>query len=238
MKKGFTLAEVLITLGIIGVVAAMTMPVLINNYQKKVFTTQLKKGVNVVENSVRRFMQSENIETLSENEWTLYSSTIPKYLNARTAPESNILYKDIGAYGAPTYVLNDGTTIISANGSFIIDVNGDKKPNLPGRDRFMFQFKNTGFVDYSVVSQMTLEELNNNVLGDFGITWNKMPACNELGNELINSAVNKLCGDDTECIEFSKKEFTENSIIKVEMDGLGMMACFGQIVSNNWEMKY
>ena len=35
MKKGFTLAEVLITLGIIGVVAAMTMPTLIQNHQKR-----------------------------------------------------------------------------------------------------------------------------------------------------------------------------------------------------------
>ncbi len=37
MKKnlGFTLAEVLLTLGIIGVVAAMTIPMLITNYQKK-----------------------------------------------------------------------------------------------------------------------------------------------------------------------------------------------------------
>ncbi len=38
----FTLAEVLITLGIIGVVAAMTLPTLINNYQKHVFVNQIK----------------------------------------------------------------------------------------------------------------------------------------------------------------------------------------------------
>ena len=36
-KRAFTLAEVLITLGIIGVVAAMTIPTLISNYQKKQF---------------------------------------------------------------------------------------------------------------------------------------------------------------------------------------------------------
>lgn len=41
--KGFTLAEVLITLGIIGVVAAMTIPTLIANYQKTQYITQLKK---------------------------------------------------------------------------------------------------------------------------------------------------------------------------------------------------
>ena len=34
VKPGFTLAEVLITLGIIGVVAAMTLPALVGNYKK------------------------------------------------------------------------------------------------------------------------------------------------------------------------------------------------------------
>lgn len=47
MKKqerfGFTLAEVLITLGIIGVVAAMTLPALTAKYQKVSTVTQLKK---------------------------------------------------------------------------------------------------------------------------------------------------------------------------------------------------
>lgn len=42
-QKGFTLAEVLITLGIIGIVAAMTMPTLIGKYQKKQTAVQLKK---------------------------------------------------------------------------------------------------------------------------------------------------------------------------------------------------
>ena len=43
MKKGFTLAEVLITVGIIGVVAAMTMPTLVGKYQEKVTISKLKK---------------------------------------------------------------------------------------------------------------------------------------------------------------------------------------------------
>ncbi len=45
MKKcGFTLAEVLITLGIIGIVAAITIPALINSYQKHVLFNQFKKA--------------------------------------------------------------------------------------------------------------------------------------------------------------------------------------------------
>ncbi len=49
MKKyGFTLAEVLITLGIIGVVAAMTIPVLISNTNGAKYRSQLKKTVSTL----------------------------------------------------------------------------------------------------------------------------------------------------------------------------------------------
>ena len=43
-KNAFTLAEVLITLGIIGIVAAMTLPILTTEYQKKVTATKVKKA--------------------------------------------------------------------------------------------------------------------------------------------------------------------------------------------------
>ena len=45
-RFGFTLAEVLITLGIIGVVAALTLPTLIVNYQKKVAAKRLSQTYN------------------------------------------------------------------------------------------------------------------------------------------------------------------------------------------------
>ena len=51
LKFGFTLAEVLITLGIIGVVAAMTMPALTAKYQQKVFVTKMKYTYTVLSNA-------------------------------------------------------------------------------------------------------------------------------------------------------------------------------------------
>ncbi|MDR1327726.1 MAG: type II secretion system GspH family protein, partial [Heliobacteriaceae bacterium] len=48
------LAEVLITLGIIGVVAALTLPALMQNYKKRVVETKLKKVYNVVNNAIAR----------------------------------------------------------------------------------------------------------------------------------------------------------------------------------------
>lgn len=51
-KKGFTLAEVLITLGIIGVVAAMTMPTLMNSTNGAQYRTAYKKALSVLSQAV------------------------------------------------------------------------------------------------------------------------------------------------------------------------------------------
>ncbi len=51
MKKGFTLAEVLITLTIIGVVAALTIPTVVRNYQKQQTVVQLKKVYSALSNT-------------------------------------------------------------------------------------------------------------------------------------------------------------------------------------------
>ena len=53
LVHAFTLAEVLITLGIIGVVAAITMPGLIANYEKQVTITKLKKDQSVLAQGIR-----------------------------------------------------------------------------------------------------------------------------------------------------------------------------------------
>ena len=51
-KHAFTLAEVLITLGIIGVIAAMTIPTLVAKYKEKELITKTKKTYSVIQNAV------------------------------------------------------------------------------------------------------------------------------------------------------------------------------------------
>lgn len=58
-KFGFTLAEVLITLGIIGVVAAMTMPVLINNVRNKQLETAFKGAYSILSQAVQQVANDE-----------------------------------------------------------------------------------------------------------------------------------------------------------------------------------
>ena len=63
-KAAFTLAEVLITLGIIGVVAAMTLPSLIQNYQKKALATQTQKFYSTMSQAVKQYMADYGVDDL------------------------------------------------------------------------------------------------------------------------------------------------------------------------------
>ncbi|MDR1327819.1 MAG: type II secretion system GspH family protein, partial [Heliobacteriaceae bacterium] len=65
MKKAFTLAEVLITLGIIGVVAVLTLPSLIARYKEKVLLSQIKKSYSNLLNVVNLYRAETGDETYS-----------------------------------------------------------------------------------------------------------------------------------------------------------------------------
>ena len=64
MKRifAFTLAEVLITLGIIGIVAAMTLPVLIQKYNKIVWYTQFRKAATQLEQALKLYQIDHGCE--------------------------------------------------------------------------------------------------------------------------------------------------------------------------------
>lgn len=80
----FTLAEVLITLGIIGVVAALTLPSLIQNYKKKAALTGLQKGYSIIENAFKR-AEAKHGSLKDWPEWDNAELIISKYLK----PELN-----------------------------------------------------------------------------------------------------------------------------------------------------
>ena len=58
-KFAFTLSEVLVTMSIIGVISALTVPTLINSYQRKAYSVQLRKVVNDISNAVDMLITEE-----------------------------------------------------------------------------------------------------------------------------------------------------------------------------------
>lgn len=70
MNKAFTLAEVLVTLGIIGVVSAMTLPTLMKNHQRQVYVTQLRATVNLLSQAVEKAVSDNNTISLDESRYS------------------------------------------------------------------------------------------------------------------------------------------------------------------------
>ena len=66
MKKAFTLAEILITMGIVGVVSAMTIPALNQSWQKQAYVTQLRKVYSEVAQAAVRLKTDKNVQSLAE----------------------------------------------------------------------------------------------------------------------------------------------------------------------------
>ena len=73
-SKGFTLAEVLITLGIIGIVAAMTIPTLIANYQKKQTASKLKQAYSIISQALT-MAQAEHGDTTTWDVAGIYGTS-------------------------------------------------------------------------------------------------------------------------------------------------------------------
>lgn len=162
----FTLAEVLITLGIIGIVAAMTLPSLVGNYKKIQTVLHLKKVYSSLLQSVE-FSKAEYGD-LTVWEWDLSSAEFfKKYLGKSLKTfevcqntglcwnEKTFLISGTQYTGHPnniSFILADGTIIfIEKQDDFHmhiwVDINGLKSPNTFGKDIFVLTLVGAPFKD-------------------------------------------------------------------------------------------
>nr|QGT49667.1 hypothetical protein Melaina855_0540 [uncultured Candidatus Melainabacteria bacterium] len=147
-KIAFTLAEVLITLGIIGVVAAITIPNLITNYKATRLKTQFFRVYSILQQVSRNFIKDDlPIEVpFSSNQ---YYKTFLNYLPGATDCGTSYSKKcvNLSDYVATGYLddgqimLADGTIMLfEREGWITVDINGNKNPpNKYGVDVFLFQ---------------------------------------------------------------------------------------------------
>ncbi len=114
MKKfGFTLAEVLITLGIIGVVAALTAPALVQNAGTAKIGPTLSKVVSTLENANEQILHDEDATDLSKIAKTTeeYCELLSKYISGssyETEDFDNSMFQP-----APSYYNGGSASFIS-----------------------------------------------------------------------------------------------------------------------------
>lgn len=208
MKKALTIGELLITMGIIGVIAMLTLPGFIQDYHKRVYTTKLKKSVEMIENAVNQACADNNVSYFYQ---TPYVNTadrgkhqqdfIDKYFKKAGGINKNPFatkYKiletgtEVGnslvdSHGWAKLAGGEALSFYCGRGSeyciFRIDINSTDGPNIGGRDFFAI------FV-------------------------------NNKTNELFDNFDSSKCG----------KKNTLGAHL-----GYG---CFAKLLENNWEMNY
>ncbi len=83
MKKNFTLSEVLITLVIIGIIAAITVPLIVSSYQKKILASQFKKMYSTMENAIN-FVNAQSGTSMECYLYDFYKSDSPYHTSECT----------------------------------------------------------------------------------------------------------------------------------------------------------
>ncbi|MBQ2872102.1 type II secretion system protein [bacterium] len=154
-QKAFTLAETLITLSIIGVVAAITVPTLMSGAQKQTYVTGLKKAYNQLQHAMQMIPINENCPsgdyecagTFTEIQDGKFNNklmqSLATALKAKRYTEKDFYYGlcHTEGYDAECYITEDGMIFAPywSDGLFV-DVNGPKGNSVRGRDVFVFAF--------------------------------------------------------------------------------------------------
>lgn len=115
-KKGFTLAEVLITLGIIGIVAAMTLPTLITKFNEKRTLAILREDYSILANMMQMARDTGNLTTpKSSNNITQMKDWFQKTLQPHIKTV-NVCYDEYGCWADSVYYLDGKKNKHSSNG--------------------------------------------------------------------------------------------------------------------------
>lgn len=203
-------------MGIIGVVSAMTVPTLMQNYQKKSYVTQLHKVYNEMSQAFVQYQTEKNALNLAEAGLTsqdALNSFVSNYFKVIQTCENSLTpcffeqtsYRKLtgGSLGSPytvqtSYVIASGASIRllyspygERLGHIMVDINGHKGPNILGRDLFTMCFYKNGLMD------------------DLGTS---APLSEDERDKLF----------DTYCSKSTSSDY----------------GCFGKILNDNWEMNY
>lgn len=169
MKKvdAFTLAEVLVTLGVLGILAAMTIGIL-QNVTDNGFKVAYKKAYSDMSQAFAQSLADGSLQPRSTaywdwdataSEWAVIKNAfkvvkdcLPEQLDSCWFPNDLVCNGTCGypspasSHASNSFVDASGRSWAEYDGNenfYVIDTNGLKPPNRFGKDRWVFTFRNT-----------------------------------------------------------------------------------------------
>ena len=234
-KKAFTLAEVLITLGIIGVVIALTIPTLIANYRKKLVENKLKQTYSILSNTLLTAIDENG--PLSQEAYNNQYDYFFKYLKpvkhcSESDPQTGLCKRNPWNYKFPLdfYILPNGTRVTWKKGyslgdredyygSFYVDlmVTHNPEKGTPKVDQFAFVLPNPRVIDKNIF-----------VGYDMGLSGGMLQTCNLISPSNSDPTYNRKAAiESCDKIEENDTSLDYN---------YGMHRCTALIVCNDFKI--
>lgn len=237
-KSGFTLAEALIVLGVIGVVSALTIPNLITKYQKRTAITRLKYSYSILNQAIRLYQTDSETDFFDLDTQQTSKKFFQTYINpyvkiAQECQPLSVCYGDIEpvAIDKTTKLNTNSYAIRLMNGMFLwgiqthggmlfyIDINGSGSPNRSGRDIFNWYYINKDSLGTHTGCQRQIDSLKSGLYpGGYASCF--IPFSEYSRDELLGKTVHRTCNYDA-----------------LRVSSTGGDACAAVIVKDNWEIK-
>lgn len=212
MKKAFTLAEVLITLGIIGVVAAMTIPSLIENVRDVQFRSQFFKSYSLIQQTLKK-MEADDIplvyssyDRLGDPFYKQFKKYLTNVVDCGDTHDRHVgqgcfnigedIYYSLGGNSKLSYTYFDDGQLLMPDGSLIIF----EQPNSNDQRLWIFVDVNGTKQPNRLGHDLFCFQLTDDGLkpmGAVGTSYDDETYCNKTGGGSMNgiACANKVIKD-------------------------------------------
>lgn len=239
MKKAFTLAEVLITLGIIGVVAALTLPSVVQNFQKRSLEVATQKFYSVMLQAIKQYMADEGVDDLRQSSLIRYDDDSDETIIAK---DDEFFKKYLKAQICEDGCFADNYKTQAGEISYAIG----KSTDYDIKGRYLLP-------DGMVVDSYTYGALGDNYTpGYIYVDINGRKGPNKIGYDLWGMAIfydgiideSELipeCRKNNECLygHENAKEIRDNRFEECRTQETGNYGgCFGHFLENGFKFDY
>lgn len=234
--SGFTLNEALIAVAIVGIVAALTIPNVVSNYQRKAFALAAKKNYTTIQENLAELqtvnyrnksmfgtiLQIKDGESLDDN--------VGKFLTEYFKVNKNCGDTAQPCFAATYRSINSGTQIaFSCDGYSVTISNGASLCMIPASISDMELFSPDGNKIVRVEAPVTVF-----------LDTNGPDAPNTGGRDMFtfkiyeDFSIDEFSPDDIKNATANRDTYFNNNC-KTSYLGQG---CFSRLISNKWEMDY
>ena len=254
MKKlGFTLAEILITLGIIGVVAALTTPALVKNTGNAKTGPALAKFVNTFETGVQDMFYGEELSKLELKDGAIDITELPKYIIMSPTSDEHKYTDGAGkneySFKSHTYKYTEAVPSYNPEGKYITSHNKEREAQ---RNDNPWKLKDGTYISFVQVEDTTPFDNSSSFSRPVGVMLvdiNGKQGPNKAGSDVFAFIIDEkgilipAGGADHKTI--SNYRGAESSGVlygpdcdKRSEDLKANFACTGKIADNNWKAEY